>query len=431
MIEKKIIRNIVALSLAFLASRVIHRHKPKIIMVTGSVGKTSTKDAIAAALSNTFFLRKSEKSFNSEFGVPLTIFGSENPWKHPLSWLRVFAQALALIFLPSHYPRLLVLEVSADSPGDLTHILRIATPDIVVVTRLPNVPVHVEAYATPQDVRDEEFAPAYALAPAAPLIISIDDPYALEAAKRLPARVVTYGSKKTANAHFKKPHLLIEDDKVVGIAADVLAGDFSGTIHVRGAVGLQQLAPVVAALSTAIVLGVSPSDALAGLNSYVPPPGRTRILSGIHNSLLIDDSYNSSPVATQVALEALHTLPCTSRRIVVLGDMLELGRYSLEEHTRVGKLASKVADIIVTVGIRARGISQAACSAGFPKENVQTFETTRDTIPALVSMVHDGDVVLIKGSQSVRMERIVEALLENPADVSKLVRQDTEWKKRA
>ena len=102
-------------------------------MVTGSVGKTSTKDAIAAALSNTFFLRKSEKSHNSEFGVPLTIFGKKNPWKHPLSWLRVFGQAFALFVLPSRYPRLLVLEVGADRPGDLTRILRIATPDIVEI----------------------------------------------------------------------------------------------------------------------------------------------------------------------------------------------------------------------------------------------------------------------------------------------------------
>src|SRR3989338_9508837 len=162
---KNFLKIIVAGILAFIAGTVVRRYKPTIVMVTGSVGKTSTKDAVASVLSERFLVRKSEKSFNSEFGVPFTILGVKNPLGNPLAWGSIIKNSLALIFLPNHYPRMLVLEVAADKPGDLSRILRIATPDAVVVTRLPEIPVHVEAYATPEAVREEEFSPAYSLAP--------------------------------------------------------------------------------------------------------------------------------------------------------------------------------------------------------------------------------------------------------------------------
>ena len=155
---KSLLKPLIALSLAFLAHAVVRRYRPCIVMVTGSVGKTATKDAVAAVLSSRFHVRKSEKSFNSEFGVPFTVLGVGNPWNNPLAWLSVIQSALALLFLPNHYPNMLVLEVGADRPGDLARILRVATPDVVVVTRLPDIPVHVEAYASPGAVREEEFS---------------------------------------------------------------------------------------------------------------------------------------------------------------------------------------------------------------------------------------------------------------------------------
>ena len=185
---KKFFKNCVAFVLGVLARAVVHRYRPQIVMVTGSVGKTSTKDAVATVLSTRFFVRKSEKSFNSEFGVPFTIFGINNPWSHPLAWFSLVKRVLVLLILPNHYPNMLVLEVGADRYGDMARILRIATPDAVVVTRLPEIPVHVEAYASPEAVREEEFSPAYALDAAAPLIICADDAYAVESAKRTPAQ---------------------------------------------------------------------------------------------------------------------------------------------------------------------------------------------------------------------------------------------------
>jgi UDP-N-acetylmuramyl pentapeptide synthase len=396
-------------------------------MVTGSVGKTSTKDAVAAVLSTRFLVRKSDKSFNSEFGVPFTIFGGKDVKspRNPFAWFPVFKNALALLILPNHYPNMLVLEVGADRAGDLQRILRTATPDAVVVTRLPEIPVHVEAYSSPAAVREEEFSPAYALAPAAPLIISADDPYALDASVRTAARIISYGLAKDATVRISEHSFYEEDGKVVGMQMDLVAGEKEEHVVVKGSVGLTQLLPVAAAIGVAIAFDVPPTEALKALESYEPPPGRGRILVGKNGSILIDDSYNASPAAVEEALATLKAFPRAKRRIAILGDMLELGRYSAMEHERIGALACKNAAIVVAVGIRARAFVANPCET-----EVQRYDNSASAAAALPSLLQEGDVILIKGSQSVRMERIVEALLANRSDLSQLVRQEPEWKKR-
>jgi UDP-N-acetylmuramoyl-tripeptide--D-alanyl-D-alanine ligase len=426
---KSLFRSLIAWKLAVLSRMIIRKYQPTIVMVTGSVGKTSTKDAVAAALTERFLIRKSEKSYNSEFGVPFTIIGVGNPWTSIARWMSIFWQAWGLILLPSHYPSLLVLEVGADRPGDLARILRIALPDAVVVTKLPEVPVHVEAYATPAAVREEEFAPAYALAPGMPLVVSKDDPFALDMAKTLPMQLVTYGYEKGADVALGTPSLHMEGGIPTGMEAAVTVAGKSYTLEAQSALGRQQLYAPAAALAIATALGMTAEEALEGLRNYMPPPGRSRILEGKDGVVLVDDSYNASPTAMEEALGALSLLPGT-RRIAVLGDMLELGRFSVEEHERVGKHAATSVDMLVAVGVRARAIAEAARTAGMPSGNALMFDTSMDAAHALRELVQAGDVVLIKGSQGVRMERIVEALLRNPAHIEHLVRQDTEWKKK-
>ncbi len=424
---KTILRSITAELLAVLARLIVRKYKPAIVMVTGSVGKTSTKDAVAATLHTALFVRASANSYNSEFGVPLTILGAANPWSNPLGWARVFKEALALLILPNHYPKVLVLEVGADRPGDLARILRIATPSLVIVTRLPAVPVHVEAYASPEAVREEEFAPAYALAPGAPLVLSADDSFALALAKRLDTKTVTYGMAPDADVRVINPGLHIEAGKPVGMQATLRAAKEEARIIIRGALGEQQLLPAAAAIAAALALGLSFADALEGLASYAPPPGRTRLLEGANGSLLIDDSYNSSPAAVEEGLKALNLLRA-KRRIAVLADMLELGRYSVAEHERIGALAAESADIVVAVGIRARALAEKAREGN--EENVLAFDSAREAAGTLRGLIQEGDVLLIKGSQSMRMERVTEALLADPLDAAKLVRQDREWKRK-
>ena len=423
---KNILKSIVATLLALVARAVVHRYHPRIVMVTGSVGKTSTKDAVATVLAARFFVRASDKSFNSEFGVPFTILGVQNPWCNPISWLSIVKSSFALLVLPNHYPNMLVLEVGADRPGDLARITRIATPDAVVVTRLPEISVHVEAYASPEAVREEEFSPAYTLAAAAPLIIPSDDTYILDMAMRTPAHVISYGTSDSAAVHITHINFHSAKGKIIGMHSKVSMDDEHESLVVKGSVGATQLLPVAAALAIARAFLIPLSEAVKSLESYEPPPGRGRLLSGKNNSIIIDDSYNASPAAMEEALATLKAFPHAKRRIAVLGDMLELGRYSVMEHERVGKLAHESADVIVAVGIRARAFATAADGV-----EIMLFDNADAAAQALSDLVREGDVLLVKGSQSIRTERIVEALLADPADAARLVRQEKAWKNKA
>jgi UDP-N-acetylmuramoyl-tripeptide--D-alanyl-D-alanine ligase len=430
---KHFLRNLVASSIAMFARAIIRKYRPKIVMVTGSVGKTSTKDAIAAVLSHSFYIRASEKSYNSEFGVPLTIIGMPNPWQNFAAWANVLGEALALLIFPNHYPKILVLEVGADRPGDLARILKIATPDAVVVTRLPELPVHVEAYATPAAVREEEFAPAYALAPGAPLIVSADDAFALSLAKPLQTELHTYGFAKDAEVRIMGSDLQVTDGRVKGMEGKLQTEGTEHTIIVSGALGRPQLLAPAAAITLGCALGMTIDEAIEGVMTYQPPAGRGRLIAGKHGSLLLDDSYNASPASVEEALASLALIakhqPGT-RRIAALGDMLELGRYSREEHERIGRHSAQSCDVLVAVGTRSRATAEAAKAAGMPEENVNVFDTSSEAAAFLRAFVQAYDAILIKGSQGIRMERVAEALIADPKNAKLLVRQDKEWKRR-
>jgi UDP-N-acetylmuramoyl-tripeptide--D-alanyl-D-alanine ligase len=427
---KAILKAPIAGLLAMLSRTIIRKYRPQIIMITGSVGKTSTKDAVAAMLAAHTEVRASEKSYNSEFGVPFTIIGVKNPWTSLFAWANVFEEALLLIFTSAKYPKALVLEVGADRPGDLARILKIATPDAVVVTRLPDVPVHVEAYATPAAVRQEEFAPAYALPSGAPLIISSRDEHAIAMAKNTQASVTLFGFSKEADVHIKEPRVSYQEGSPVGMEAVAVVEGVEYELHAKGALGRPQILAPAAALATARALSIPLPEALAGLASYVPPAGRGRLLHGKGGSVLIDESYNASPAAVEESLLALSLLAPTRRRIAVLGDMLELGRYSKEEHERLGGLAYEHADMLVTVGSRSRAMCASAKAAGMLDDQAHCFNTSYEAAEFLGMRVTQNDAVLVKGSQSIRMERIVEALLADPTDAVYLVRQDKEWKNK-
>jgi UDP-N-acetylmuramoyl-tripeptide--D-alanyl-D-alanine ligase len=432
---KNSLKSIIAVALMLLARAVVRRYRPRIVLVSGSVGKTATKDAVATALAARFLVRKSEKSFNTEFGIPFTILGVENPLNNRIAWLSIAKRALTLLLLPNHYPNMLVLEAGADRPGDIAKILRIITPNAVVITRLPEIPVHVEAYVSPEAVREEEFSPAYMLSAAAPLIVPADDPYALDSALRTPARCISYGTSDGADVRVSDTDFYEQEQRVVGMQANIHIAGKQKNLAVKGSIGAIQLLPAAAALATALAFDIPPQEAFNAIENYEPPPGRGRILYGTNGSIIIDDSYNASPAAVEEALVTLKTFPMptgqaggrqsTGRRIAVLGDMLELGRYSVMEHKRIGALANDSADVIAAVGIRARAFAAAAKNA-----ELMLFDTAVTAARALPDFVRAGDVILVKGSQNVRTERIVEALLADPADSARLVRQDRAWKRR-
>jgi UDP-N-acetylmuramyl pentapeptide synthase len=289
----------------------------------------------------------------------------------------------------------------------------------------------VEAYPSPEAVREEEFSPAYALRAESPLIIPSDDSYALDSAMRTPARVISYGATDDASVRVSDINFYEIEGRVAGMQARVNMKNEQGELLVKGSVGKTQLLPATAALAAGLASDIPLSEALEALKEYEPPPGRGRLLAGKNGSIIIDDSYNASPAAVEESLETLKIFPYARRRIAVLGDMLELGRYSVLEHERIAALAVDAADVVVAVGIRSRVFATAGRDASPKRADVMLFDDSRAAASALPAIVREGDVILIKGSQSIRTERIVESLLANPVDVIHLVRQEKRWKEKA
>lgn len=434
---KAIFKKIVVLIITWEARAALRKYKPKIVAITGSVGKTSAKDAIYEVLAKSHRTRKSEKSFNSEVGLPLTILGIPNAWSSVLRWVQNIIDGLLVVVFNVQYPEWLVLEVGADRPGDIQSLRSWLKTDIAVITRLPEMPVHVEFFDSPEAVIQEKASLIDTIRPGGTLILFADDPRTLGLQHRLPApdaRILTFGFSQSAEVRGEHVSLVREqedDQWPVGMTATIVSGEESIPVEIGGAVGSHAFLPALAAAAVANALHKPLGDLVGAIESYDPPAGRMRLIRGVRDTLLIDDTYNASPAATVAALEALALVAPKGRKIAAIGDMLELGRHSVEEHRKVGAAVAKTADLLVTVGFRARDIAQGALDAGMPDSNILQHEDSAKAGKEIESLLKPGDCVLAKGSQSMRMERVVEELMAEPERMEELlVRQDAEWKKR-
>lgn len=429
---QKIFKKIIVHILTLEARLVMWRYKPRIIAITGSIGKTTTKDAIFAALSPHVYIRKSEKSLNSELGVPLTILGLESGWNDPLKWLFNIFQGFLHIIIPTSYPQWLVLEVGADRPGDIRRIARWLRPDIAVITAIPKIPAHVEYFSSPEQVLHEKRALAEYIKPGGTLVLYGDDSRLRNFGTMFQGATVTYGFDQKNTFTASRDTTMYEGSTPTGTSFRVDYVGSSIPVSLYGALGRPRAYAATAALAVATVIEVGTVEAAQALSAWTPAPGRLRLVPGMHNSTIIDDTYNASPTATLAALEALKSISA-QRRIAVLGDMLELGKYSADAHKEVGMYAAEHADMLITVGFRARAIAEAARDAGMSDSQVREYEHGESERAGLelAREVKAGDVILVKGSQSMRMERAVVALMNESSQAEELlVRQDDEWMKR-
>lgn len=428
---KSFLKKIVVWILALEARFVLYRYKPEVVAVTGSVGKTGTKDAIYSVLKSVKKVRKSEKSFNSEVGVPLTVLGLPNAWSSLFGWAENIADGLLLMLFKQEYPEWLVLEVGADHPGDIASLARWFRPATVVLTRFPEVPVHVEFFGSREAVIEEKRHLRRALRENGTLIVNADDELLVEEPVGPLQRRLTYGFGAHADVRASRPLVRYEKGVPQGISCTVTFQDHSHELYLKDTLGTHQLYALLAGITVGVSEGMTLEHTIDALEGHAAPPGRMRILAGVEGSVLIDDTYNSSPIAAGAAVEALGKLKCSGRRIAVLGDMMELGEFSVEEHQKLGRAVAAYADVFVSVGVRMKAAAAAARAAGMSEDTVAVLPDSRKAAEALRDIVGKGDVVLLKGSQSTRMERAVEALLRNPGiDKSLLVRQDVEWKSR-
>ncbi|MBI2476119.1 MAG: UDP-N-acetylmuramoyl-tripeptide--D-alanyl-D-alanine ligase [Candidatus Taylorbacteria bacterium] len=441
---KQFLKSLIITVLTLEARLMLARYKPKIVAVTGTVGKTSTKDALHGVLVGHFRVRKSEKSFNSHMGIPLTILGLPSAYGNPFLWARNILFGLGAIFFSNNYPDWLVMEVGAGEPGDIKRFGNLLHPDAVVVTRLSDVPVHVEFFKSPKEVIKEKSFLVQSLKDDGTLFLNSDDSevMALRDSKRQ-CKLAIFGIEEPADFQASNLEITYEKNRYgatpAGITFKVNRHGNAVPISLRGALGRQHVYPALAALAFGESLGLNIVDMADSIARYTAPPGRMRIISGVKHTTIIDDSYNSSPVAVAEALRTLGEIKTDGgpdaksqgKKIAVLGDMLELGKYSAKAHEKAGEEAAAAAGLLVTVGLRARDIAMGALDNGLDEKNIFQFEDATEAGKFVEEIMRERDIVLVKGSQGMRLEKIVEEIMAYPKDKEKLlVRQGPEWLKR-
>ncbi len=426
---KKIIVGILTLE----SRLIIRKYKPFIVAVTGSVGKTSTKDAIYSVLKDERkYVRKSEKSLNSDIGLPLTIIGVPNAWRNISGWIRNMIQGFELILWRKEYPDCLIVEIGADHPGDIKNVVKWLHPDIAVITRVSRTPVHVEFFTSPQQVFEEKAALAEAVKTGGTLVLFADDENTLSMAERIAKEknvtISTYGMNPAANVKGQSQTIMYEESAPVGFTFNIEMDGNIFPVSMKGILGSTYHYPLLAAAAVGKACGMTVEKIAAALPAYKAPCGRMNIIQGLNGSTLIDDTYNSSPDAVIAALETLKAISCSGTKIAVFGDMMELGKYATEEHRRIGREVIGIAGQLILVGQRSRMTMDEALKNGFPSGSVHDFDMSAEAAAYLIPLIKAGDVVLVKGSQSICMERVVKALMRQP-DLAKdlLVRQEREW----
>ncbi len=428
---KSFFKKIITIILTLIAKGILWRHNPRVIAVTGSVGKTSTKDAIYTVLKGQGSVRRSDKSFNSELGVPLSIIGASSGWNNPFAWLGVIASGIFQILEPrGSYPKTLVLEVGADRPGDISSIAKWIKPHVVVITRLPEIPVHIEFFPTLESLIEEKLSLAKGLRKEGTLVLNADDHRVLAAKEKMHAKTVTYGLNPDADIRASNLQLLAPGEIFAegGLTFKLEFDGKSLPVTLPNIYSETFVTVALAALTVAYVSDVNMIAAIGDLALYETPPGRVRLIPGLNETVLIDDSYNSSPTACEAGLHMLRDIPFGKRKIAMLGDMLELGKHTNDAHIEIGRVAKDCADVLITVGLRAKEFAVGARKSKMNEKKIIECADAHEAAETYAEMRKAGDIVYIKGSQSMRMENAVKMLMAEPEKASKLlVRQETEW----
>jgi len=350
----------------------------RVIGITGSVGKSTTKELVAEVLQQRYRTHKNEGNLNNEIGLPLS-----------------------LLKITSDDDRA-VLEMGFYVPGEIALLGEIAKPQVGVVTNISEV--HLERAGTMEAIAKGkgELVESLPAAPEGVAILNIDDPVVRGMAERTKARVFYYGLKQEAD-------LWASDIEGLGLEGVRFVFHHVGeTFRVRiPLLGRHSVHTALRAAAVGLIEGLSWPQILSGLTE-TPTQLRLVAVDGPGGSLILDDTYNAAPASVLAALNLLEELD--GRRIAVLGDMLELGEFEERGHRMVGARAAEVARHLVTVGERARWIGEEALRAGLPEAVLTTLENSDQAVEFLRGEVGSGDVVLIKGSRAIRMDKIVSEL---------------------
>ncbi|MDO8463321.1 MAG: Mur ligase family protein [bacterium] len=422
--------------LAFLARAVVRRQRPFIVGVTGSVGKTSAREAIRAVVEVDRSVRAAPKNYNNEIGLPVTIIGGRAPGRSPFAWASVLARGVWRGLVRGfRYPEALVLEYGADHPGDLGYLLRIARPSVSVVTAVG--PAHTEFFTSVDRVCGEKRKLITALDRDGIAVLNRDDERVWAMADRARARVVAYGTHEAADVrgieyrvtYGERGTTADASTPPTGVTFKVVSGGATVPVHLPGCLGEGHMLAALAGAAVGVGLGMHLVEISHALSQYEPPCGRMRIIPGIKGTTILDDSYNASPLAAIVALRALESLTIAGRTFAILGDMLELGPLTQREHEKVGEFAAAQSlTTLICIGDASRSTARGARAAGMPEDCVLEFSRAEDAGRFVQDLLRPGDAVLVKGSQGIRLERVVRELMADPLRAKELLcRQDPKW----
>lgn len=426
-------KKLIQLKLKILAKLIIKKYKPEIVGVTGSVGKTTTKEAIYTVLSSKFSVRRSIKNYNNEIGLPLTIIGADSPGRSIFGWGAVFLKATGLIlFRDKNYPKILVLEMGVDRIGDMDYLNSIVKCKIGVVTMIGLT--HLEHFGTIDKIQKEKGALIKKLGKSGWTVLNYDNEKARQITDISKSKVITYGFHERANIRAQEVVFSFEEkDKLElrGISFKLTYGGSFAPVLLPKVVGYNAVYSALAASAVAIAFDMNLLEVSESLRNFASPQGRMNIIEGIKNTLIIDDTYNSSPTSSLSALDVVKKIPLASnkRKFAVLGDMFELGRESVAGHKKVGKhLVECGIDKLIVVGERALDIANGAREAGMLDDDIFSFPNSDDAKIFVQNRIKEGDLILVKGSQGARMEKIVCEIMAEPLRAEELlVRHTKDW----
>ena len=348
------------------------------VAVTGTNGKTTTKDMIAAVLSSRYRVHKSPQSYNNLVGVPLTLFGLNSDFEA------------------------LVLELGMSSPNEIAVLTRTTKPDVGVITNIG--PAHLESMGSLERIAQAKFELPDNMSSPKTLIMNADDPILAKriGEKRKDERVISFGIERKSD--FTADRIELNGEGHIGFRVNR-----SLTIRLR-LLGLHNVYNALAAFAVGRLKEVDQQQIKHSLEQYQPSHLRMELVR-IGNISVINDSYNANPISMEKALETLKSIPTSGRRVAFLGDMLELGEKASDFHLEVGRKAARSGvDMLVLVGELAARIGQGARESGMSPDRIMTFERNEQVTHFLLENLRDEDLLLVKGSRKMKTEEVVAGL---------------------
>ncbi len=426
-------------ALRWCALAILNKYNPRIVGITGSVGKTSAKEAVFEILSAKFRVRKNEKNYNNEIGLPLTIIGCEGGGRSLSLWFLVFLRALWVILFPVEYPEILILEMGADRPGDIGYLADFIKCEAVILTDISGS--HLEYFKNLQGVAKEKWTLVEKALPGAMAVVNVDNPRIAKLKsqnKNEKIEFMTFGFTNEADIQAKEFFYNYSNGansskrEIQGISFKLNHKGTTIPVRLNNVLARHNIYAALAAVGVGMKFKLNLVEMAESLANFSLPSGRMTLVPGVKNSSIIDDTYNSSPVSALAALDIMQDID-SPRKIAVMGDMLELGKDTEEGHQSVAKKFLTVkGDIFFAVGRRMQFAAEELKKHKFNPDNLFIFPDPISAGRKLKEIIKDGDLVLVKGSQGMRMEKAVEEIMADPSKaVYFLCRQDEAWKKKA